>query len=116
MTSPQILRIWSKNYNRLLNKIENSGELFNSNKEFLSEITLENDCASFLIRPKDDIKGRSKLESLTNRFEINTIKSVKFGVVWNLKVRRGNLESILGDILETNIFFNPLSHECYRIH
>ena len=109
--------IEAKDYSKsLLNKIENSGELFNSNKEFLSEITLENDCASFLIRPKDDIKGRSKLESLTNRFEINTIKSVKFGVVWNLKVRRGNLESILGDILETNIFFNPLSHECYRIH
>ena len=58
----------------LLNNIEKSGELFNSNKEFLSKISLENNSASFLIRPKDDIKGRAKLESLANRFEINTIK------------------------------------------
>tara|TARA_B100001750_G_scaffold119663_1_gene94916 strand:+ start:88 stop:1368 length:1281 start_codon:yes stop_codon:yes gene_type:complete len=106
-----------KDFNKsLFNKIEKSGELFNSNKEFLSEIPLQNDYASFLIRPKDDIKGQSKLESLTNRFEIKTIKSIKFGVIWNLKIKSGNLESILGDILETNIFFNPLSHECYRIH
>ena len=108
--------IEAENFNTsLLKKIEDSGELFNSNKEFISDIPTENDWASILIRQKEDIKGRSKLESLVDRFEIKEIKSIKFGVIWNIKVMRGKLELVLRDILTTNIFFNPLSHECYKI-
>ena len=99
-----------------LQKVKASGELYNSNKEFISQIPKEDSSATVLVRQKDDIHARSKFESLTERFEINEINYLKRGVVWNLKVKSGILEGVLGEILETHIFFNPISHECYRIH
>jgi len=60
--------------------------------------------------------GRLKQESLTDRFQINGLVKIKRGVVWNLSAKRGNIDTITNEILETNILFNPLSHECYRIN
>ena len=45
----------------------------------------------------------------------NEISDLKYGVIWNIKVNSGNFDSTLNSILETNILFNPLSYECYRI-
>jgi hypothetical protein len=33
-----------------------------------------------------------------------------------LTLNSGNLENVLGNLLDTHILFNPLSHECYRIN
>ena len=60
--------------------------------------------------------GRSKFESLKERFEIDGITELKRGVIWNVTVNSGNFEAVLNDILDTHILFNPLSHECYRIN
>ena len=65
---------------------------------------------------KEDIHGRLKQESLTDRFQIDGLVKIKRGVVWNLSAKRGNINAIINEILETNILFNPLSHECYRIN
>ena len=99
-----------------LQKINDTGELYNSNKEFISTIQRKENTASFLVRQKEDIIGRSKFESLTRRFEINEISQLKRGVIWNVIVNSGNFETILDQILDTHILFNPLSHECYRIN
>ena len=104
------------NADTVLKKIDDSGELYNSNKEFISQISEEENCATLLVRQKEDIHGRSKFESLTERFEIDGITSLKRGVIWNLKLKGGNLDTVLKDILNTHILFNPLSHECYRIN
>ena len=99
----------------ILQKIDKTGELYNSNKEFILENTSMKNSTSFLVRPKEDMIGRAKLESLTNRFEINGITDLKRGVIWNVTVNSGNIETTLNELLDTRILFNPLSHECYRI-
>jgi hypothetical protein len=100
----------------ILQKIDNTGELYNSNKEFISETATRSNTASFLVRQKEDMHGRAKFESLTERFEIDGISEIKRGVIWNVTVNGGNFEAVLNEILDTHILFNPLSHECYRIN
>ena len=100
----------------ILQKIDATGELYNSNKEFISKTTSTENTASFLVRQKEDMLGRAKLESLTKRFEIDGITDLKRGVIWNVIVNGGGSEVILNDILNTHILFNPLSHECYQIN
>ena len=104
------------NQESILRKIDESGELYNSNKEFISKVTEKENTASFLVRQKEDMIGRSKLESLNERFEIEGITDLKRGVIWNVTVKKGNFETSLKQILDTHILFNPLSHECYRIN
>ena len=100
----------------ILQKVNKSGELYNSNKEFLSNVTAKENTASFLVRQKEDMIGRAKLESLTERFEINGISKLKRGVIWNITVNSSNIDTVMKAILNTHILFNPLSHECYRIN
>ena len=100
----------------ILQKIDASGELYNSNKEFISKTAVTENTASFLVRQKEDMIGRAKLESLTGRFEILGITDLKWGVIWNVTVNSGNIGTTLKQILDTHILYNPLSHECYRIN
>ena len=100
----------------VLQKIDKTGELYNSNKEFISKITSTENTASFLVRQKEDMIGRAKFESLTERFEIDEITGIKRGVIWNVSVNGGNFETVLNKILNTHILYNPLSHECYKIN
>ena len=104
-----------ENAGEILKKIDRTGELYNSNKEYLSEIKRNKNAISFLIRQKEDINGRAKYESLTEKFGISEILNIKHGVIWNVIVNSGNFESTINSILETNILFNTLSYECYRI-
>ena len=105
----------SNNSDSVMNKIEDTGELYNSNKEFVSKVIKKEKTKSFLIRQKDDILGRSKLQSLKEKFEIEEISNIKRGVIWNLTINSGNFESIINQILETHILYNPLTYECYEI-
>ena len=100
----------------VLKKIDASGELYNSNKEFISDVVGAENTVSFLVRQKDDVHGRAKFESLTERFEIEELSLLKRGVRWNLTLNGGNIDTVSRDILDTHILFNPLSHECYRIN
>jgi phosphoribosylformylglycinamidine synthase len=104
------------NRESILKKIDKTGELYNSNKEFISKPTSIENTTSFLVRQKEDMIGRAKFESLIERFEIDGISEIKRGVIWNVRVKSGNLENVLGNLLDTHILFNPLSHECYRIN
>ena len=100
----------------ILKEIDATGELYNSNKEFISKTTSTQNTTSYLVRQKEDIIGRAKLESLTKRFEIEDIYEIKHGVIWNVTINSGNFENVLDKVLDTHILFNPLSHECYRIN
>jgi phosphoribosylformylglycinamidine synthase len=104
------------NRDAILKRIDATGELYNSNKEFISKTAAGEKTASFLVRQKEDMLGRAKFESLTERFEIDKLSKLKRGVIWNVTVNGGNFEAILKDIFNTHILFNPLSHECYRIN
>ena len=100
----------------VLDRINESGELYNSNKEFLSKPNLDNTSCSFLVRDKEDILGRSKLEILKTRFMINNLGQIKHGVVWNFVIPEEKIDQTINEILHTNIIYNPNSHECYRIY
>ena len=99
-----------------LKRINATGELYNSNKEFISQTMTGENTASFLVRQKEDMNGRAIFESLTKRFEINKISKLKCGVIWNVTANSGNIDAILKDIFNTHILFNSLSYECFRIN
>ena len=105
----------SEDPENVLKQIENSGELFNSNKEFLSKLPKDQDTHSVLVRQKDDIHCQKKFNSLTQRFKIKNLLELKRGVVWNITIKNANFNPIFNKILNTNILHNPLSHECFRI-
>ena len=98
-----------------LKKIEDTGELFNSNKEYISAINEKKNSVSFLVRQKEDMHSQAKFESIRERFSINELVKLKRGVIWNISIKSTNFESVLNSIIDTNILFNPLSHECFRI-
>ena len=104
------------NRNETMKQIDATGELYNSNKEFISKIRSDKNTVSFLVRQKEDMHGRIKYESLKESFEIEGLKQLKRGVIWNLSINSGNIDTVINDILNTNILFNPLSHECYKIN
>ena len=104
------------NESEVLSEIESSGELFNSNKEFIGELESSENTVSILVHQKEDMHGRLKHESLRDRFQIKGLEQLKKGVVWNLSLKRGNINNAINEILKTNILFNPISHECHRIN
>ncbi len=99
-----------------LEKIEKTGEIYNSNKEFINKTKFQKHTVSFLVHKKEDMVCREKLESLKNRFKIKNLIDLKRGVLWNIKINSGNIEATINKILNSNILFNPLSYECYRIN
>ena len=104
------------NKNQILKKIDESGELYNSNKEYIDKNTEHNYDLSLLVLQKDDVNARMKYESLSNRFKISGINKITRGVVWNISLNGGNIQDVLEQIINTNILYNQESHECYRIY
>ena len=105
----------SDNSSATLKKIEDTGELFNSNKEYISSIKTSENTACLLVRQKEDMFCQSKFESIRERFSINELIQLKRGIVWNIKIKNTNFQPVLDKIIDTNILFNPLSHECFII-
>ena len=55
----------TNNKNQILKKIDESGELYNSNKEYIDKNTEHNCDLSLLVLQKDDVNARMKYESLS---------------------------------------------------
>ncbi|MFC1550617.1 phosphoribosylformylglycinamidine synthase I [Candidatus Neomarinimicrobiota bacterium] len=98
----------------VIKQIHKSGELYNSNKERPIDRSKKKNTTSLLVQPKEDLLGRHKLETLHKRLDIDGIKQIKSGVLWNITVNRDNLNSVAEQVLKTNILFNPFSHDCYE--
>ena len=98
----------------LQNKLIESGELFNSNKEFITDNKPNDNCATFLVRQKEDMLGRQKQQSLTNRFAIDGIREIRHGVLWNITVNSGNFDAAIQQVLDNHILYNPFSQNCYK--
>ena len=109
---------WEIQYNgdnpqQLLEQIAASGELFNSNKEQLVAPEANPDATHLLVRSREDVLGQQKLETLTKRFELDSITAVKHGILWTISANQGETDSVVEQVLETHILFNPLAHKCY---
>ncbi len=92
-----------------------SGELFNSNKERLVAFSHYDNEKYFLVRPKEDLLGRQKVEMLKHHFGIAKLREIHSGVLWKISPKDDNFDNALKNALDTNIFFNPFSHDCYEI-
>ncbi len=101
------------NPDKLLEQIKVSGELFNSNKERVVIVEPATDATTLLIRSRDDVLGQQKLEALTKRFELDSITGIEFGVLWTIIPQKGDPETVLQQVLDTHILFNPIAHKCY---
>lgn len=97
-----------------LRRISETDVLFNSNKEHPVTIETMRGEQHFLVRPREDLIGRQKLETLTQRFGYRNITKISRGVLWNVSSADPNFDSVLVRLFNTNILFNQYSHECYQ--
>lgn len=105
------------NLQEIKDKIIESGELFNSNKEkiVIKPIAQENSVL-FLIRYKDDFVGLSKVNTLTSRFNIKGLKKINKGIIWQISAPSGNIQEVTKYILDSHILFNQFSEDCFILN
>jgi phosphoribosylformylglycinamidine synthase len=99
---------------RLQSQLAETGELFNSNKEKIIPFRPAPRTFSFLVRAREDLVGRQKLETVTHRFGLQGIREIHKGTLWNITVADDNFDRVLEQVFHTHILFNPVSHDCYR--
>ncbi len=97
------------------NRILDTGELFNPNKEREVVETAETVSGpiSFLIRYHDDIIGARMKQTLKKQYAIKNIDAMRRGALWVISARHDSLSDLAGKILETHILFNQYSQECF---
>ncbi|MFQ6605376.1 MAG: phosphoribosylformylglycinamidine synthase I [Fidelibacterota bacterium] len=94
-----------------LKALTESGELYNPNKEKrLTRADLPTG-THFYVEPKEDMEARQRLENVTDRLGIHGITGLKKGIVWTVET---DDKTLLRRLLDSHIFFNPLSHDCYH--
>jgi len=100
---------------RVLQKIEASGLLYNSRKERV--ITVQTNSSSqqtVLVRAKEDMLGRHMMQQLKQHHGIDGVELIQHGVIWQISADSTVLDSALEHIMATRILFNPASHECFH--
>lgn len=94
--------------------ILDSGELFNSNKEFVEKSPPGSDLA-FVVQPNDDPLGEAMHQTLTHRFGIEGLTRVRRSILWRVMESETTLDSAETDaLLRTHIFHNPVSEKVVR--
>jgi phosphoribosylformylglycinamidine synthase subunit PurQ / glutaminase len=94
-----------------------SGELLNTNKEWIDEIgqlstTDENEICFLVDSPVNPIAAM-KLQTLTKRFGMKFLKTIRYRMVWKVKSRQGALD--LEKLVKTHIFHNPVTDTLSRL-
>ena len=97
-----------------INTIISTDVLFNPSKEYIANIKEGSDIYRFLVRSKDDIVGQSLAQTLQDRFNLSGLKSIKKGVVWEVKINSSRAKKDVDLILNSHIFSNPISQECHE--
>ena len=107
-----------------IEKIKQSGVLFNSRKERLSCLSPPHAACEgqgegggnhkyFLIRAKEDFIGQQRQQLLQDHFGINGIKSIRHGILWHISAKNGNITNLISKVMRTHILFNPYAYDCY---
>ena len=97
-----------------VDKIISTDVLFNPSKEYIAETREESGTYRFLVRNKDDVVGQSLAQTLRDRFELSDLKSIKRGIVWEVKINSRSTKKDVDLILNSHIFSNPISQECHE--
>lgn len=93
---------------KTIQKIINSGELLNTNKEIPyvdDKAKLKSKNHKILVREIDDFTALKKLDTINNRLGMKEVKDLKKGVLWEVECSKSDFEQIL----KTSILFNPFS-------
>ncbi len=88
-------------------QIIETGELFNSNKEDITDIPDSDSKIRILVHDKEDLVGKQKLETLEDRFHLEGIKEIKRSTLWEFQLENPEDQETLQQILDTHILFNP---------
>jgi phosphoribosylformylglycinamidine synthase len=96
----------------VLEKIKQSGVLFNPRKEKIIQKTdiKKSSSTAFLIRPKSDMIGRQIGQMLQRHFDIEGIKQLRHSILWQIDPHP---KSLLDPIINSHILYNPYAHDCY---
>jgi len=96
-------------------QIRDSGVLYNERKEIeIKKIQRDSNSIVFLVRPKEDLYGAQKLQTLQDHFAIQGVNAIQYGVLWQFTCENGNMTELQDKILHTNIVHNPYAHDCYQ--
>lgn len=100
---------------KTLEKIKNSGLLFNDRKEFIVNHTepQDEDALSFLVISKEDLIGQEKKQRLEDHCALDEVPDITHGILWIFKSKDGKIKSLKDAILNTHIISNPFSFTCY---
>jgi phosphoribosylformylglycinamidine synthase len=100
----------------IIQQVKQSGVIYNERKE--SEISSaqlkSSSSALFLVRPREDVLGQQKLQTLQDHFSITGVNAIQHGVLWQFTCKNANISDFIDNILHTNIISNPYAHDCYR--
>ncbi|MBA2656594.1 MAG: phosphoribosylformylglycinamidine synthase I [Tatlockia sp.] len=98
-----------------INLLKQSDLLFSKRKELeISPKDFNSDSAlSYLVRPKEDLKGQQILQTLTAHYEIPEIQQIHHGVVWQFSASGVNINELIDNILQTNIIGNSYANDYY---
>lgn len=97
-------------------QIKQTGVLYNERKEIELDPTQVTSSSSmtFLVRPKEDLLGQQKLQTLKDHFSIQGVSAIYHGVLWQFSSNQGNIADLKDQLLQTNIIYNPYAHDCYQ--
>jgi phosphoribosylformylglycinamidine synthase I len=95
----------------VLEKIITSGVLFNDRKEKRIDVqTVKKQTAQqFLVRAKEDMIGRQKQQMLEDHFNIQGIRAIRHGILWQITADQIQTHTIIN----SQIIQNPYAHDCY---
>jgi len=98
----------------VMQQVRQSGVLYNERKEIEMEPATAANSVTLLVRPKEDLCGRQKLQTLQDHFSIQGVNAIHHGVLWQFTCEKGNIAELQDKILHTNIIHNPYAHDCYQ--
>ena len=97
-----------------IDKVISTDVLFNPSKEYIAKTKEGSGVYRFLVRNKDEIVGQRLTQTLRGRFDFSDLKSIKRGIVWEVKINSHSTKKDVDLILNSHIFANPISQECHE--
>lgn len=94
-------------------EIKKSGVLYNDRKE-MEVKSFNANTMSYLVRAKEDLLGQQKLQTLEDHFNVNGVKAISHGVLWQFSCEDAKITDFIDHILSTNIIYNPYAHDYYH--
>ena len=114
--------LWSIDSNSPINQSKRqdiiaSGELLNTNKEWIDEVESltakdENEICLLVNSPVNPI-ATLKLQTLTKRFGMSYLKNIRYRTVWKIRSKQGKID--WEKMVKTHIFHNPVTDTISRL-